>query len=133
MKYKSSVDSGKDADTLTRCPRFSLLIPPLALSDDAADDAEVNPFFLASVFGACTISWHTKGCAYIRLIISLLLLWCVFFVVCCLTFFDSLFIISRRKIMKQLAGTTVFFFNCCKELDSRRKIRKEGYEEQNSR
>ena len=45
MKYKSSVDcgySGKDADTLTRCPHFSLLIPPLALSDDAADDAEVK-------------------------------------------------------------------------------------------
>jgi hypothetical protein len=85
MKYKSSVDcgySGKDADTLTRCPRFSLLIPPLALSDDAADDAEVKPFFLASVFGACTISWHTKGCAYIRLIISFLC-YGAFFCVCC--------------------------------------------------
>ena len=57
------------------------------------------------------------------------LLWCVFLCLLCLTFFLILsrsFFISQKN---QLAGTTVFFFNCCKELgrqkeDKKRRIRR---------
>ena len=61
------------------------------------------------------------------------LLWCVFLCLLCLTFF---FILSRSFFISQknqLAAQLYFSSIVAKNSVGRRKIRKEGYEEQNSR